>query len=146
MRKHFIFALLAALLVTSALPALAQGDACDSSTDYEGRADSALLENQFSAAMAAYSCIIEADEENYEAYMGRAEAALLNAALEGDFTYPIANDLQVVYLYEQPLINEAIARMSRELADDEANLGAYALRGYLYWYLGNSDQAMEDYD
>jgi tetratricopeptide (TPR) repeat protein len=146
MRKHLIFALLASLLLASALPALAQDAACDPGVDYEGRAESALLENQFSAAMDAYTCVIEADESNYEAYMGRAEAALLNAALEGDFTYPIALDIQVVYTNDQPLINETIARMSGEIADDEENLGAHALRGYLYWYLGSSEQAMEDYD
>lgn len=148
MLKRSLFLFLIALMALAAFPAFAQEDAtaCETGVNYIRRAESALMEDRFTHAIDAYTCAIEADSEDYEAYMGRAVAGLLNAALAADFSHSIVADLQVVYENDPMLINTEIARMSAEIAENEDDYGAYAVRGYLYWYTLSDDQAMDDYD
>lgn len=134
------------LALSLALPAAAQSEDCRTDVDYASRAEASLAEAQYDSAIDAYSCLIETAPENYDAYLGRAAATIYAAAVRGDVDFNVTPDLNVVYDEAYDLLTGAISDAGRTLQDDPADLEAHALRGYLYWYTGQNQNALADFD
>ena len=135
-----------ALALSVFAPVTAQSDTCAPDTDYIARAEASLDESQFAAAIDAYSCGIQLDPESYESYLGRASATILAAAVRGEVDFNITPDLNLVYDQAYGLITEAIATATGSIQQDPEDLEALALRGYLYWYTGQNQNALADFD
>ncbi len=146
LRIDSLFLLIA--LVFGALPLVAQDEAveCEEDADYGERAQAAVVAEEFDAAIDAYTCLIERDAEDYEAYLGRAIAALLAGVENADFSFNALGDLDQVAAGAPELIDETIARQTAEIAARADEVSPYALRGYFYLYLRQVDRAILDFD
>ncbi len=135
-----------ALALSVVVPAAAQADTCTPGADYIARAEASLDESQYAAAIDAYACAIEQDPENYDAYLGRASATVLSAAVRGEVDFNVTPDLNIVYDQAYALITTAIADATDRILADGDTLEERALRGYLYWYTGQNENALADFD
>lgn len=138
--------LLLTLLLGAALPLAAQAPDCTAEVDYAARAEAALAEGQYDAAADAYTCIIETDPDAYSAYLGRASAAILAAAVRGELDFNVNSDLGVVYDEAYSTLTDAITAYSDDIAADPTDIEARAVRGYIYWYTGQNQNAVADFD
>jgi tetratricopeptide (TPR) repeat protein len=146
LRKFARLGLPLALAFSLVAPAAAQSDDCLADVDYASRAEASLQEGQYASAVDAYGCVLANDPNNLDALLGRASATLYQAAVRGDVNFNVTPDLNVVYDESYETLTQAIADASQALVDDPENVEALALRGYLYWYLGQNQNAVADFD
>ncbi|MBE2269700.1 MAG: tetratricopeptide repeat protein [Anaerolinea sp.] len=130
-----VLALLSFVLVS---PAAAQ-TTCDNA---QGLA--ALQTGDYSEAITAYSCVIDADPLNTEAYLGRAQANLLSGAWYDAYADFVASDE-----FGQGDGSSFSANFDQAnawiLAQPDQPEG-YILRAWQYWFWAADSEALDDYE
>lgn len=110
-----------------ALPEFAaQPDECDLSMDHLLSGNSALESGDYEMAIMEFTCVIEADDTNLEAHLGRGSAYVL----AGDLLH--ANyDYGLVSMQSNPQVfRDAITRYSSSIEANPDDITAYILRVY----------------
>jgi len=131
----FVFTLFALIVLTAAQ----EESACDPAADYPADAAAAMEAADYPAAIAAYTCLIEANEEDHDAVLGRIRAAMLS----GDY---ITAFLDANRRVPAEVLDAAIADYTAQADANPDAAEPLLMRGFLNWVYLDFDDALLDFE
>lgn len=111
---------------------------CAAGVDYMTQGQAGYASGDYAGAVDAFTCAIAADNDNYSAYLGRAQAALL----AGRYGMAV-NDANTVTDFAPQIAEAALADYNSQLNTD-SSVQAYMLRTLLYWTQAQDRLVLED--
>jgi tetratricopeptide (TPR) repeat protein len=123
----------------------AQGE-CATGTDVEtflSQGEEAFKQQDYEAAIAAYSCAVNLEPNQSDAYFGRQEAYVLN----DQWDYAI-DDAQLAVTYSNDIEADTSAleqRYTAMIEDAPNSVEGYVLRSHLFAFMARYDEALADY-
>lgn len=100
--------------------------ACDASVDHLAAGQAAFEAGDFAGAVAAYTCAIEADPRNWDAYYRRGEAGIFVDVMTARLDF-----IQFVSVFTPGAFDAAIERYTQQIAAEPDNVTYYVLRSYM---------------
>lgn len=137
-RYGLIFLVGAALLLTAVAPLLAE-NTCPTNVSLEDGA-AAFDAHRYAEAISLYSCLLDDEPENAEAYLWRGRALLLNGNW---FAAMIDYDAADLYMAVTEQVWDQQERDSAQMISaDPEDITGYVIRAHWFWYANVYDQAL----
>lgn len=113
--------------------------ACSPGVDYLAQGQTSYASGNHSAAIDAFTCAIQLDSTNYQAYVGRFQAALLAGR------YGLAvNDANALKDLAPDLFNATLEDYTMSLNMDNGDTQTLMFRALLYWTMAEDRRVLED--
>jgi tetratricopeptide (TPR) repeat protein len=119
----------------------AQDNVCDSAVDYTAIGQAAFAQGNYVQAVADYTCAVEVDPLNYQAYFGRGQASLFLGQVTEDFYRVRLNAPNATRLFRA-----AVEEYTAQIESNPADMIAYQLRAFTYWFTSQDEMALADYE
>jgi tetratricopeptide (TPR) repeat protein len=142
MRKCFCPGFIVAFVIAMGLgvfPAAAQG--CPPGINYLTNGSARANGGDLAGAIALYTCAIQSDRTNYEAYVGR-----MMAALDAEQFMLAVSDANAIKDYAPGLFTALLEDYNMRLGFDPNDLELRSLRGLLLWASAQDGRAIEDFN
>lgn len=139
--RILLLAILACLLSTSLTFAQSDAESCDATVDSLTSGQMLIDTGDFAAAQAAFTCAIEANPTEVDAYRGRVEASLLN----GDYTLALDdyNRIRARALAEHPdAFDTILAGYEAKLAGSPDSVPLLTGYSFALWWASDYEGAV----
>jgi tetratricopeptide (TPR) repeat protein len=114
-------------------------DACAARTDYVVLGQSSYASGDYAAAFDAFTCAIQLDSTDYDAYLGRFQAAVLS----GHYSMAV-NDANIVKDFAPGLFDTTLANYNLTLSLDGSDVPTYMQRALIYWTMAEDQLVLAD--
>lgn len=138
-RRIFRWVLVLTNLAVMPLYGGAAQQMCAAGVDYTGQGQASYANGDYAAAVEAFTCAISLNGGNFDAYLGRAQAALL----AGRYGMAV-NDANVVTDYAPQIADAAMMDYNAQLTMGSGIVETYMMRALFYWTLAQDQLVLED--